>query len=243
MITFKNFSVFHQKKHLLKNLNLNFEINKVHVLLGPSGSGKSTLLKSINALIKEYDSLQIQGILNFKTENIYDMNEQKIKMIRKKCSLIFQQPSPFPLSIKDNLSIVLKEHKTSLKIEKLLKLVGLWEEVKSNLNLNATQLSGGQQQRLCIARALCTQPEVILFDEPTSALDIKSTIAIEQLVLELKKDHTIFFATHSLEQAKKLADTVTLISEASIIEHQSKTKFFNSPKSKLAKEYLSYFTK
>ncbi|EJO5346276.1 phosphate ABC transporter ATP-binding protein [Clostridium botulinum] len=242
ILSTNNLNVYLDKNHILKNLSLNIEKNKVTAIIGPSGCGKSTLLKTLNGIIKQEVNFNMEGNIFF---NGQDVENMPLEMLRKKIGCVFQTPSPFPFSIYKNFNYVLKYYgvkdkcKVNNIIEEKLKLVGLYDEVKNNLNMSALKLSGGQQQRLCIARALLPEPEILLMDEPCSALDVKNTAIIEKLLLKLKKKYTILIVTHNLAQAKRISDNTVFMLNGKIIENGKTNQIFNSPKNESTRDYIT----
>lgn len=237
----KNLKVFLDKKPILKEVNLSIKKGKITAIIGPSGCGKSTLLKTINRIIEEENSL-VQGSILLKGEDIKNISKEQL---RKNIGSVFQMPAPFPFSIYKNMTYALKYYgiKDKLKlndiIEEKLKMVGLYEEVKDNLNTSALKLSGGQQQRLCIARTLTVEPEIILMDEPCSALDLNNTTKIEQTLKKLCDNYTIVIVTHNLAQARRIADYTALMLDGQIEEYNETEKLFKSPSKESTKEYIS----
>ncbi|MFO7865091.1 MAG: phosphate ABC transporter ATP-binding protein [Salinivirgaceae bacterium] len=243
ILEIKNLNVYAEKHHILKNINLNIPKNKVTVLLGPSGCGKTTVLKSLNKLTDLYRELRVSGQIFIEGDDI--LNTQKnVALIRQKMGLLSQKPFPLPVSIYKNVAygIHLKGVKNKdlidYNVEKKLREVGLWDEVKDRLHKSADSLSIGQQQRLCLARGLAVKPRIILADEPTSALDPVSSKIIENLFRELKKHYTIILVTHILRQAQRLADNVVFMHYGEIIEQGTPEQLFKSPKSPQLREYL-----
>lgn len=234
--------VYYGKKQILSDIHAEIEEHKITALIGQSGCGKSTFLKSINRILEE-DGGKIQGQILLDGTDIMKMDKESL---RKKVGLVFQQPVVFPYSIEKNLAYVLKYHfhmtkdECREKVEEYLKVAKLYDEVKDALHKSAKRLSGGQQQRLAIARSLCVEPEVLLLDEPCSALDMKNTIAIEEMLLELKKKYTIVIVTHNLAQAHRIADKVIFMEQGRIVEAADKEHFFSSPSTERAKEYIQY---
>ena len=232
-----------KKSQILKDINLIVPKNKITVLLGPSGCGKTTLLKCMNRLTDLYSDLRISGSIEIDGENIFNRNND-ITHIRQKMGLVMQRPYPLPMSIYDNIAYGLrikgvKDKKTiSAKVEKHLREVALWDEVKDRLKTSAQRLSIGQQQRLCLARGLAVEPEIILADEPTSALDPISSRIIEEEFIALKDRYTIILVTHILRQAKRLADYVVFMYYGEIVEHGDADEVLNNPKTDILKEYL-----
>jgi phosphate transport system ATP-binding protein len=212
----RNFSVEIQGRHVLNGINVKIPENQITVIIGPSGCGKSTLLNSMNRLIDLTDTVHTSGEIFRKNMDIFDPSVD-VTELRRQVGMISQTPNPLPMSIFDNVAYGLKIHGTKEKthlagsVERSLKKVGLWNEVRHRLDDAATTLSTGQQQRMCLARALAVEPEALLCDETTSALDPISARHIEEELLELKNQYTIVFVTHILRQARRLADYVVFI--------------------------------
>ncbi len=236
-------NVYSKGSHILKNVSTVIPKNKITVLLGPSGCGKTTLLKCLNRLTDLYPDLKVNGSIRIDGEDIFD-SRKDITAIRQKMGLLLQRPYPLPMSIYDNIAYGLKlkgirsKKIISEKVEKHLKEVALWEEVKDRLKTSAQRLSIGQQQRLCLARGLAVEPEIILADEPSSALDPISSRVIEEEFIRLKSDYTIILVTHILRQAKRLADNVIFMYYGEIIESGPAEEIFENPQSEILKEYL-----
>ena len=236
----------------LKNITLPIEKNKITSLIGPSGCGKSTLLRSMNRIHDLYPGNRYNGkitLLNETTGEYDDIlaikKENDFIQLRQKVGMIFQKPTPFPMSIFDNVAYGLKiagiKNKTELKdrVEEALKGSALWKEVHDRLNKSAMGLSGGQQQRLCIARAVAVKPEVLLFDEPTSALDPISTSAIEELIVELRKDVSIAIVTHNMQQASRISDYTAFMYLGDLIEFDKTENIFLNPKEQQTEDYIT----
>jgi phosphate transport system ATP-binding protein len=236
----------------LNNINLPIQKDKITALIGPSGCGKSTLLRSLNRMHDLYPDNKYDGrlmLLNQETnemENILDIKkENEFIELRQKVGMIFQKPTPFPMSIFDNVAYGLKisgiKNKTELadRVEASIKGSALWGEVSDRLNKSAMGLSGGQQQRLCIARAVAVKPELLLFDEPTSALDPISTGAIEELIVELKKDITIAIVTHNMQQASRISDYTAFMYIGDLIEYNKTETIFLNPQVKQTEDYIT----
>jgi phosphate transport system ATP-binding protein len=236
----------------LKNINLKIAKNKITALIGPSGCGKSTLLRSMNRIHDLYPGCQYDGkieLLDTKTDkynNILNIKkENEFIELRQKIGMIFQKPTPFPMSIFNNVAYGLKimgiKNKSKLNelVEIALKDSALWKEVKDRLDKSAMGLSGGQQQRLCIARAVAVKPEVLLFDEPTSALDPISTGAIEELIVELKKDVSISIVTHNMQQASRISDYTTFMYLGDLVEFDKTETIFLNPKERQTEDYIT----
>jgi len=236
----------------LKNITLPIEKNMITALIGPSGCGKSTLLRAMNRIHDLYPGNKYDGkieLLNTNTgkfENILEIKkENEFIKLRQKVGMIFQKPTPFPMSIFDNIAYGLKiagiKNKNELadRVEAALKGSALWKEVSDRLNKSAMGLSGGQQQRLCIARAVAVKPEVLLFDEPTSALDPISTGAIEELIVELKKDVSIAIVTHNMQQASRISDYTAFMYLGDLIEYDKTENIFLNPREKKTEDYIT----
>ncbi|MEX6691201.1 phosphate ABC transporter ATP-binding protein [Danxiaibacter flavus] len=243
IVEVKGLNVFSKNAQILKNIHLSVPKNKITVLLGPSGCGKTTLLKCLNRLTDLYSDLRLDGSIFIDNEDILN-TPRDITEIRQKMGLLLQRPFPLPMSIAGNITYGLKlkgiRNKKILeaKVEKHLRDVALWDEVKDRLSHSANSLSIGQQQRLCLARGLAVEPEIILADEPTSALDPISSKVIEEEFIKLKNDYTIILVTHILRQAKRLADYVVFMYYGEIVEHGDAEEIFNNPKTALLKHYL-----
>uniref|UniRef100_UPI003F621F75 phosphate ABC transporter ATP-binding protein PstB n=1 Tax=Hydrocurvibacter mobilis TaxID=3131936 RepID=UPI003F621F75 len=236
----------------LNTINLPIMKNSITALIGPSGCGKSTLLRSLNRIHDLYPGNEYEGklmLLNEGTgemENILDIKkENEFISLRQRVGMIFQKPTPFPMSIFDNVAYGLRiagiKNKTELadRVEIALKGSALFGEVSDRLNKSAMGLSGGQQQRLCIARAVALKPELLLFDEPTSALDPISTAAIEELIVELKKDVSIAIVTHNMQQASRISDYTAFMYLGDLIEYDETEKIFLNPKEKRTEDYIT----
>lgn len=230
----------------LKKVNLPVHENKITALIGPSGCGKSTFLRSFNRMHDLYPGNRYQGqiILYPDNTNILEKNVDPIE-VRMRISMVFQKPNPFPKSIYENVAYGLRvrgernKHTMDDKVEEALKGASLWEEVKDRLNELAFNLSGGQQQRLCIARALATEPEIMLFDEPTSALDPIATGNIEELMSELKQKLSILIVTHNMQQAARISDYTAYMYLGELIEHDLTDKIFTNPSMKETEDYIT----
>lgn len=230
--------------HALHDINMLMHENNITALIGPSGCGKSTFLRCLNRMNDLIDSVNIRGRVVIDEKNIYDSDVDEVA-VRKCVGMVFQQPNPFPKSIYDNVAyaplkhgLVRKGKETDALVEESLIQAGLWGEVKDKLHSPGTSLSGGQQQRLCIARAIAVKPEVILMDEPTSALDPISTEAIEQLMLELKKQYTIVIVTHNMQQACRIADHTAHFHLGKLVEYNTTKKIFTQPNQQLTQDYI-----
>ncbi len=239
----EDLNVYAGEQHILKNINLTIPRNKITVLLGPSGCGKTTLLKSMNRLTDLYKELVVSGNIFIENDEILHTNKN-VPLIRQKMGLLSQKPYPLPVSIYKNVAYGIKlkgvKNKKLLdfNVEKKLREVGLWNEVKDRLHHSAECLSIGQQQRLCLARGLAVKPRIILADEPTSALDPVSSKIIETLFRDLKKHYTIILVTHVMRQAQRLADHVVFMNYGEIIEQGHPNDVFKNPTTPQMKEYM-----
>lgn len=228
----------------LKEISLKVEKNTVLALIGPSGCGKSTFIKSINRMNDLVDNVKIEGEILIDGVNIYHPDTDVV-MLRKKVGMVFQRPNPFPMSIYDNIAYGPRIHGISDKkvldeiVERSLTGAALWSEVKDRLKASAMGMSGGQQQRLCIARLLAVEPEVLLMDEPCSALDPISTMKVEELVSELKKDYTIVMVTHNMQQAARVSDNTAFFLNGELVEYDKTDLIFTRPKEKRTEDYIT----
>jgi phosphate transport system ATP-binding protein len=240
----ENLDVYIEDQHILKDINLTIPEKSITCIIGPSGCGKSTFLKTLNRMHDETPEVKINGRVFVNDENIYDKNANVIDT-RKKMGLLAQRPCPLPMSIFDNVAYgprihgIKKRKKINQTVIQYLQYVGLWDEVRGRVHSSANRLSIGQQQRLCLARGLAIEPEYILGDEATSALDPLSTKIIEELFIKLKEKYTVILVTHTLRQAKRIADNIVFMYMGQIIETGSAEEFFSNPKQQLTKDYLS----
>ncbi len=240
----KNVNLWYGDFQALYDVSMPVYENEITALIGPSGCGKSTFLRCLNRLNDLIDSVKIEGEITLDSKNIYD-DDVDVYDLRKRVGMVFQKPNPFAMSIYDNIAFGprihgLKDKKELDNIVKwALKKAALWDEVKDELNKNAFSLSGGQQQRLCIARAIAVKPEVLLMDEPTSALDPISTLKIEDLMVELKKDYTIVVVTHNMQQASRVSDNTAFFLMGKLVEFDKTEKIFLEPSKKETDDYIS----
>ncbi|ADU25834.1 phosphate ABC transporter ATP-binding protein PstB [Ethanoligenens harbinense] len=240
----KNVNLHYGEVHALKSVNLNAYENHVTALIGPSGCGKSTFIKTLNRMNDLIQSVRVEGEITLDGEDIYS-RDMDVTLLRKRVGMVFQQPNPFPMSIYDNIAYGprihgMKNHaKLDEIVEKSLRGAALWDEVHDRLKKSALGLSGGQQQRLCIARALAVEPEVLLMDEPTSALDPISTMKIEELAGELKKQYTIIIVTHNMQQAARISDFTAFFLHGEIVEFSETNTLFSMPKDKRTEDYIT----
>ena len=228
----------------LKKINLDIKSNEITAFIGPSGCGKSTMLKCLNRMNDLVEDCRIEGHMLLDGQDIYDPGYD-VNLLRKRVGMVFQNPNPFPMSIYDNIAYGPRTHGIKNKndlneiVERSLKGAAIWEEVKDKLHQRATEVSGGQQQRICIARALAVEPEVLLMDEPTSALDPISTLKIEELVQDLKKDYTIVMVTHNMQQAARVSDKTAFFLTGEVIEMDSTERMFSNPRDKRTEDYIT----
>jgi phosphate transport system ATP-binding protein len=240
----ENLNVYIMGNHILKDVNLVIPDKKITCIIGPSGCGKTTLLRTFNRLHEESVNVKVIGRVLIDNENIYD-NHIEVINVRKKMGLLAQRPCPLPMSIYDNIAYGPRIHGTRKRsdldaiVKFYLEAVGLWDEVKDRLKAPATRLSIGQQQRLCLARGLAVEPEIILGDEATSALDPISSKKIEELFLELRQQYGIVLVTHTLRQAKRIADYIAFMYMGELIEFGPTDQVFNHPKHELTRDYIS----
>ncbi len=244
IIETKNLNFWYGDFHALKDIDMEIEQNSVTAFIGPSGCGKSTYLRLFNRMNDLIAGTKLQGEVLIGGENIYDKSVD-VDNLRKRVGMVFQKPNPFGKSIFDNIAYGLrvngvKDYKLiAQRVEESLKSAALWEEVKDKLNKSAFELSGGQQQRLCIARALAVKPEILLMDEPASALDPISTVKIEDLIFELKKQYTIVIVTHNMQQAARVSDKTAFFYLGELIEYDDTDKIFTNPSKQATQNYIT----
>jgi phosphate transport system ATP-binding protein len=236
---------FYGKLQALKNINLVFPANQVAAIIGPSGCGKSTLLRCFNRIHDLYPETRYEGKITLQPSGINVIGPETDPLeMRMRMSMVFQKPNAFPKSVFENVAFGLrlrgvKGKDLAEQVEKSLRLAALWEEVKDRLKESAYTLSGGQQQRLCIARALATAPEMLLFDEPTSALDPIATAKIEDLIFELKSRVTVIIVTHNMQQAARVSDFTAFMYLGELIEVSPTQQMFENPTNKLTEDYIT----
>lgn len=240
----RNLNFFYGSYQGLKNINLDIEERKVTAFIGPSGCGKSTLLRSLNRMYDLYPGQRAEGEINFYGENILNSNRD-LNLLRSRIGMVFQKPTPFPMSIYENIAFgvalyeKLSRSEMDERVEWALNKAALWGEVKDKLKQSGLSLSGGQQQRLCIARGVAVKPSVLLLDEPTSALDPISTAKIEELINELKTDYTIVIVTHNMQQAARVSDFTAYMYMGNLIEFGKTDEIFIKPKRKETEDYIT----
>jgi phosphate transport system ATP-binding protein len=235
---------YYGKAHSLKNVNLDIHDKQVTAFIGPSGCGKSTLLRTLNRMYDLYPGQRAEGAILFNGHNILEPGVD-VNMLRAKIGMVFQKPTPFPMSVYDNIAFGVRLYENLSKgemderVEWALKKAALWTEVKDKLNKSGLSLSGGQQQRLCIARGVAVKPDVLLLDEPTSALDPISTSKIEELISELKGDYTIAIVTHNMQQAARCSDYTAYMYLGELVEFGETDQLFMNPAKKETQDYIT----
>jgi phosphate transport system ATP-binding protein len=243
-VSIRNLEFFYGDSRALKGISLPLYANKATAFIGPSGCGKSTLLRVLNRMYDLYPGQRATGQVMFDGANLLDAS-QDINLLRARIGMVFQKPTPFPMSIYENVAFGIRLYErlpraeVDARVETALRRAALWDEVKDKLASNGLSLSGGQQQRLCIARTVAVKPEVILFDEPCSALDPISTAKIEELIDELKRDYTIVIVTHNMQQAARVSDFTTFMYLGELIEFDSTATLFTTPKDKRTQAYIT----
>ncbi len=243
-MTVEHLDFHYGKFHALKDVSLEIAGNRVTAFIGPSGCGKSTLLRTLNRMYSLYPGQRASGRILFNGQNILDPGVD-LNMLRAKVGMVFQKPTPFPMSIHDNIAfgVSLYERLSSRqmdeRVEWALTKAAMWNEAKDILKQSGMALSGGQQQRLCIARAVAVKPDVLLLDEPTSALDPISTAKIEELITELKEDYTIAIVTHNMQQAARVSDFTAYMYLGELVEFGATDSLFLQPKQKATEDYIT----
>ena len=239
----KDLDLFYGDKQALKKINMDIKENKVTALIGPSGCGKSTFIRTLNRMNDLIEDVTIKGNISVDGEDIYTSDD--VINLRTKVGMVFQKPNPFPMSIYDNVAYGPRTHGLRDKkqldkiVEESLKGAAIWDEVKDRLKSSALGLSGGQHLRICIARAIAMRPEVILMDEPTSALDPISTLKVEELIEDLKKDYTIVIVTHNMQQAARISDETAFFLNGEVIEFSDTKTMFTTPVDKRTEDYIT----
>lgn len=251
-IDVEHLNIFYGDFKAVEDVTLSIAPRSVTAFIGPSGCGKSTVLRTLNRMHEVIPGARVEGEVRLDGQNLYEPDVDPV-LVRRQVGMVFQRPNPFPtMSIRENVlaGVKLNNHKMSKSdaddlVEKSLKGANLWKEVKDRLELPGSGLSGGQQQRLCIARTIAVSPEVILMDEPCSALDPISTLAIEDLIEELKSDYTIVIVTHNMQQASRVSDKTAFFNIADtgkpgkLIEYADTTAIFENPSVQATEDYIS----
>lgn len=244
IIRIEQLNLYYEKYHALKNIGLSIKEKAVTAFIGPSGCGKSTLLRTLNRMNDMIPGTRIEGKVEIAGADIYG-DDVEVEGLRQQVGMVFQQPNPFPKSIFENVAYgprlqgIRSKSELEAIVERSLKQSALWEEVKDHLKKSAFSLSGGQQQRLCIARAIAGQPDILLMDEATSALDPISTLKIEELTQDLKKDYTIVMVTHNMHQAARISDQTAFFLNGEIVEATDTTEMFSNPSDSRTEDYIS----
>lgn len=243
IIRVEDLDLFYGDFQALKNINIDFEQNRITALIGPSGCGKSTLLKTLNRMNDLVENCRVDGKVFLGNEDIYD--KMDLEVLRRRVGMVFQKPNPFPMSVYDNIAYGPRTHGIKNRreldeiVESSLRSAALWDEVKDRLKKSALALSGGQQQRLCIARAVAINPEVLLMDEPTSALDPVSTLKVEDLIIELRENYSIIIVTHNMQQATRISDKTAFFLSGELVEFADTEKLFSIPQDKRTNDYIT----
>jgi phosphate transport system ATP-binding protein len=243
-IAIKDLNFYYGKFKALKDINLNIPEGRVTAFIGPSGCGKSTLLRVLNRMFELYPEQRAEGQVLLDGENLLKSKDD-VALLRAKVGMVFQKPTPFPMSIYDNVAFGVKLFENlgtsdmEERVEWALRKSALWTEVKDKLHQNGSSLSGGQQQRLCIARGIAIKPEVLLLDEPCSALDPISTAKVEELIVELKADYTVVIVTHNMQQAARCSDYTAYMYLGDLIEFGDTNQMFFKPQRKETEDYIT----
>lgn len=244
ILSAKGLDLWYGPTQALKGVSMDIPEKQVTALIGPSGCGKSTFLKTLDRMNDLVPGIKITGSVQYRGQEIYAPNVD-VTWLRKQIGMVFQKPNPFPMSIYDNVAYGPRTHGIKSKsrlddiVEKSLQGAAIWDEVKDRLKKSALGLSGGQQQRLCIARSLAVEPEVLLMDEPTSALDPASTMRIEELMSELKKNYTVVIVTHNMQQAARISDQCAFFLVGELVECAPTQQIFSMPADKRTEDYIT----
>ena len=244
-ISAQGVQVYYGNNHAIKDVDVNIGDKTVTAFIGPSGCGKSTFLRCLNRMNDTIDICRVEGDIRIDGEDIYDRKVDPVQL-RAKVGMVFQKPNPFPKSIYDNVAYGPRIHglaanKAELDdiVERALRRGAIWDEVKDRLQAPGTGLSGGQQQRLCIARAIATEPEVLLMDEPCSALDPIATGQVEELIDELRQNYAVVIVTHSMQQAARVSQKTAFFHLGNLVEYDDTDQIFTNPKDPRTESYIS----
>jgi len=247
VLSFRSVHFYYGTFRAVKDVSIDIKPQEITALIGPSGCGKSTLLRTINRMNDLIPGIRVEGEVLYHGVNLYGKDVDPVE-VRRRIGMVFQKPNPFPKSIYDNIAfgprVVGYRGNMDELVESSLRRAAIWDEVKDKLKQSGLALSGGQQQRLCIARAIATEPDVILMDEPCSALDPRSTLQIEELMSELKKNYTIVIVTHNMQQASRASDRTVFMTMADdragyVVEQGDTMEIFTNPKHQLTEDYVS----
>ena len=244
VLEIRNLNFYYGSFHSLKNINLDIQENSITAFIGPSGCGKSTLLRALNRMYDLYPGQRAEGQIMFNGKNILDP-KQDLNLLRARIGMVFQKPTPFPMSIYDNIAFGvrlyedLSRSEMDDRVEWALQKAAIWNEVKDKLGQSGLSLSGGQQQRLCIARGIAVKPAILLLDEPTSALDPISTGKVEELVTTLKSEYTVVIVTHNMQQSARVSDYTAYMYLGDLVEFGETEQVFFKPKHKETEDYIS----
>ena len=243
-VTIEGLRAFYGTSEAVKGVSIDFPPNEVTAIIGPSGCGKSTLVRCINRMHEEIPRARAEGSVKLDDEDVYG-SRVDVTMVRRQIGMVFQKPNPFPtMSIQDNVASGLKlagvrGAQVRERVDRSLRAVGLWGEVRERLGAPGVGLSGGQQQRLCIARTIAVEPEVILMDEPCSALDPIATLRVEELIADLKARYTIVIVTHNMQQAARVADSTVFMLDGEVVEHAPTDQLFTNPGDERTERYVT----
>ena len=243
-LSVRNLDFYYGAYHALKRVSLEIPEKRVTAFIGPSGCGKSTLLRTFNRMFELYTEQRAEGEVLLHGENLLT-SRQDVSLIRARIGMVFQKPTPFPMSIYDNIAFGVRlfedlpKSRMDERVEWALTKAALWKEVKDKLHQSGNSLSGGQQQRLCIARGIAVKPEILLLDEPCSALDPISTARIEELIGELKSDYTVVIVTHNMQQAARVSDYTAYMYLGNMVEFGETDKLFLKPQRQETEDYIT----
>jgi len=247
VVSLRSFGFYYGRFRAVKDVTFDVPARRITALIGPSGCGKSTLLRSINRMNDLIPGTRVEGEVLYHGQNLYARDVDAVE-VRRRIGMVFQKPNPFPKSVYDNVAFGprINGYRGSMDelVEQSLRRAALWDEVKDKLRQSGLALSGGQQQRLCIARAIATNPDVILMDEPASALDPRSTLQIEELMFELRENYTIVIVTHNMQQAARASDITVFLTMAEdragyVVEQGPTLEIFTNPKNQMTEDYVS----
>ena len=243
-VSIRGLNFYYGDNQALRDINVSLYRNQVTAFIGPSGCGKSTFLRVLNRIYDLYPNQRAEGEVLLDGEDILS-DQQDLNLLRARIGMVFQKPTPFPMTIYENIAFGIRlyerlsKSELDARVRQALQRAALWDEVKGKLSASGLSLSGGQQQRLCIARSVAVRPEVILLDEPCSSLDPISTAKIEELIDELKQDHTIVIVTHNMQQAARVSDFTAFMYLGELVEFGSTTNMFTAPSDPRTQDYIT----